>query len=139
MHDQVGQLAGRDAGPQTPASPVGLRWVPVSAEPSTSPNMGAEAKPTPAPPSQKTGPPGRRLHGRAGTTLLLGGRTFPAHRHRSCQFKTRSKKTASRFRLGRAFLPGKGSAEASKLSARGKWEPSLAPSVAPRLPKLLTN
>lgn len=35
--------------------------------------------------------------------------------------------------------PGKGSAQGSNPSRRDKWEPSLVPSVAPQLPKLLTN
>lgn len=58
-------MQAHDAGLQATASPVRLRWVPVSAEPSTSPNRGAEAKPgspTQVPPAQENQAPRRRLH-----------------------------------------------------------------------------
>lgn len=60
----MGQLAGHDAILQTTASPVRLGWVPVSAEPSTSPIMGAEAEPgspTQVPPAQENRGLSRRL------------------------------------------------------------------------------
>lgn len=43
------------------------------------------------------------------------------------------------FPAGVSVPPRKGCAKVSEPSARDKWEPSLIPSVAPRLPKLLTN
>lgn len=58
MQDQVSHL-------WPTVSPERPRWVPISAEPSASPNMGAEAKlgrPTKVPPAQETKAPSRRLH-----------------------------------------------------------------------------
>lgn len=76
MQDQPGQLAGQDPGPQTVANPARLRWVPVSAGPSLSPNMEAEAKPsspTQVPPAQENQAPSRRL-------LRLGLDQIPSQR-----------------------------------------------------------
>lgn len=66
VQNQVGQLAGHHAILQTTASAVRLGWMPVSADPSTSSNMGAEAEPgspTQMPPAQEDRAPRRRLHG----------------------------------------------------------------------------
>lgn len=65
VQNQVGQLAGHHAILQTTASAVRLGWVPVSTDPSTSSNMGAEAEPgspTQVPPAQEDSAPRRRLH-----------------------------------------------------------------------------
>ena len=64
VQNQVGQLAGHHAILQTTASSVRLGWVPFSADPSTSSNMGAEAEPsspTQVAPAQEDRAPRRRL------------------------------------------------------------------------------
>ena len=97
------------------------------------------SSPTHVPPAQESKAAGSGLRGLGLDPAPSQRPHVPGRQAVLLPIQNQVRENGLSFPAGVSIPPGKGSAKVSKLSTRDKWEPSLIPSVAPRLPKLLTK
>lgn len=146
MQAEADQLAGHDVGPQTARRPgkarVGAR-LSRNFHPKGVRGAGSSKPGSPPPhglPALESEAAGRGLRGLGLDPAPSRRRPHAPGRQGSLlPLRNQVRENGLWFPAGASVPPGKGSAKVCKPSAGDAWEPSLIPSVAPRLPKLLTN